>query len=227
MKKYKRLLFDVDGTLLDFKAAERHGLEHLFEKYGADMIEPMIARYQDINHSLWDAYEKGEIKKSEISDSRFVKLYEEFYIKDDGIEAERLYRQQLNQSGILKEGARKVCKALSARYELYVVTNGFTKTQKLRLNISGLEPYFHSIFVSEEAGSQKPQKEFFEYCFSHMKAPKPESMLLIGDSLQADIRGGNLAGIDTCWYNPNKEKNTLDVTYNYEIHKLHELLQLL
>ena len=32
--KYKDLLFDVDGTLLDFAAAEEHGLRQVFAPFG-------------------------------------------------------------------------------------------------------------------------------------------------------------------------------------------------
>ena len=34
MKKYGVLLFDVDGTLLDFDRAEEMGIEGLLEHYG-------------------------------------------------------------------------------------------------------------------------------------------------------------------------------------------------
>ena len=77
--------------------------------------------------------------------------------------------------------------------------------------------------MSEEAGSQKPQKSFFEYCFEKMGRRDVENMLVIGDSLTSDIRGGNNAGIDTLWFNPHKQENTAGVQIDYEAAALHEI----
>ena len=87
----------------------------------------------------------------------------------DGKEAEAFYRERLGDSAILIPGALELCRDLSRKYDLYVVTNGVADTQYRRLKSSGLDPYFKGIFVSEEAKSPKPQKEFFEYCFEQMR----------------------------------------------------------
>jgi 2-haloacid dehalogenase len=51
--------------------------------------------------------------------------------------------------------------------------------------------------------------------------------LIVGDSLSADIQGGQLAGIDTCWFNPQKKKNDTNWISTYEIGRLQELYDLL
>ena len=79
------------------------------------------------------------------------------------------------------------------------------------------------IFVSEDAGSQKPQKEYFDYCFSRIPGARPERMLLVGDSLHSDIMGGNAAGTATCWYNPEGKAGDPDITADYGIRNLEEL----
>ena len=80
--------------------------------------------------------------------------------------------------------------------------------------------------ISEEAGSQKPQREFFEYCFERMGRRDVENMLIVGDSLTSDIKGGNTAGIDTCWFNSHEQPNTVGAHVDYEIRSLKELEQL-
>ena len=45
-------------------------------------------------------------------------------------------------------------------------------------------------------------------------------MLIIGDSLTGDMKGGIVAGIDTCWFNPTHKSNTLDFEVTYEIDDL-------
>ena len=83
------------------------------------------------------------------------------------------------------------------------------------------------IFVSEDAGAQKPQKDFFDYIAARIPGYDSSEALVVGDSLTSDIPGGIYAGIDTCWYNPGREKNLLDIHPDYEIHTLEELPALL
>ena len=54
----------------------------------------------------------------------------------------------------------------------------------------------------------------------------PQKALIIGDSLTADIKGGHLAGIDTCWICKEGTPNTSELKPNYIIHSLTELLQI-
>ena len=88
---------------------------------------------------------------------------------------------------------------------------------------SGLDKYFDGIFISEEANAQKPQMAFFEYCFEKMGRRDVEHMLIIGDSLTSDMRGGNNAGIDTMWYNPHDAENHTDIHLDYIVKTLDEI----
>ena len=47
--------------------------------------------------------------------------------------------------------------------------------------------------------------------------------MIVGDSLTSDIKGGSDANMLTCWYNPERVCNNLEVTPDYEIHVLTEL----
>ena len=60
-----------------------------------------------------------------------------------------------------------------------------------------------------------------------MGSPRKKDVLIIGDSLTADIRGGNDYGIDTCWYNQEGRPPDPDVLIEYEINHLEELLSIL
>ena len=64
-----------------------------------------------------------------------------------------------------------------------------------RLSLIHIYKLFQGIYVSEESGYQKPQQEYFDYCFKKMGRNDVENMLIIGDSLTSDIRGGNNVGI--------------------------------
>ena len=227
MKKYKVLLLDVDDTLLDFKAAERNGICEVLRAYGVEPDEEKINRYSRLNDSLWKAFERGEIQRDTIMEVRFGRYFAELGKEVNGPEAEKLYRAQLDASAVMIDGAQEILDYLSQKYDLYVITNGVSQTQYHRLKKSGIDKYMKDIFVSEDAGYQKPRKEFFEYCFHRMGNTDVSEMLVIGDSLSSDIRGGNNAGIDTCWFNRKGASHPEDISVNYEIRHLEELKKIL
>ena len=227
MKQYKIILLDVDGTLLDFDKAEEQGIGFLLRTYGVPETEENKEAYHKLNQSYWRRLERGELTRDQVLCLRFEEFFGGFGLSVDGKETNRLFQQSLEQSAFCIEGAHELLKALKGRYRLAVVTNGVAATQYKRLADSGLDSYMDWIFISEEAGSQKPQREFFEYCFERMGRRDVENMLIVGDSLTSDIKGGNTAGIDTCWFNPHEQPNTAGVHVDYEVRSLKELERLL
>jgi len=105
----------------------------------------------------------------------------------------------------------------------FILTNGVSKTQHKRLRASGLYPLLKDVFVSEDTGFQKPMKEFFDYVFTRIPNFDVKQALIIGDSLSSDIKGGQLAGLDTCWYTPERKPNNTDIVPTYEIQKLKDI----
>lgn len=226
MKKYKYLLFDVDGTLLDFDKAEQYALEYTFRHYDISLTYEINQRYEEINKKLWKDFENGLIDKKTVVYSRFVLLFKEFNIPVDGIAFEDDYQKALGQGYFVLPHTIEVLSALYQKYPLYVVTNGVSQTQYSRLEGTDIKKYFQNIFVSEDIGHQKPSKEYFDYCFKNIDKIDLSKTLIIGDSLSSDIQGGINAGIDTCWFNPNHLDKPEAMPINYEIHDLRELLQL-
>ncbi|MFD6506203.1 MULTISPECIES: YjjG family noncanonical pyrimidine nucleotidase [Bacillus] len=227
MKKYKTLLFDVDDTLLDFQKAEKIALRMLFEEKGLLLTDEIEDRYKKINKSLWDSFEKGEIARNEIINTRFSILFKEYGEEVDGILFENNYRSYLEEGNQLMQGAFEFINQIQSKYDLYIVTNGISKTQDKRLRNAGLHSLFKDIFVSEDTGFQKPMKEYFDYVFERIPNFVSEEGLIIGDSLSADIKGGYVAGIDTCWFNPEKKSNDSEIMPTYEVHNFEELYALL
>lgn len=227
MKKYKTLLFDVDDTLLDFQKAEKLALRMLFEERGIPLTKEIEAQYKKINKSLWDAFEEGEINRDEVVNTRFSILLKEYGEEVDGILFENNYRSYLEEGNQLMQGAFEFISQIQSEYDLYIVTNGVSKTQDKRLRNAGLHPLFQGIFVSEDTGFQKPRKEYFDYVFARIPNFAPEEGLIIGDSLSADIKGGYVAGIDTCWFNPEKKLNDSEIVPTYEVQNFEELYALL
>ncbi|WP_088070726.1 YjjG family noncanonical pyrimidine nucleotidase [Gottfriedia luciferensis] len=227
MKKYETLLLDVDDTLLDFQAAEKVALQKLFNEQNISLTPEMKARYKEINHGLWKSYEKGEISRDAVVNTRFSTLFKEFGREVDGLLLEETYQNFLGEGNQFVEGAFELIKSLQQQFDLYIVTNGVSKTQYKRLNAAGIFPYFKDIFVSEDTGFQKPMKEYFNYVFARIPNFELDKTLIIGDSFSADIVGGANSGIDTCWVNPKMLSNDSDIVPTYEIKKLDELYKIL
>lgn len=226
--RYKALFLDMDGTFLDFAAAERGAFYKTFLEHKIQPEESCYRRYSAINDSLWKAFERGEIEKDAIRRRRFSLLFEELGIDLDGAAAETFYETALGREHALMPHGREVLEFLSERYPLYVVTNGFQKVQESRLKLADIERFITKTFISEQIGYQKPQKEFFDACFAGIvPAPARQEVLLIGDSLTSDIQGARNAGIASCWFNPEGRFNESSVRPDYEIRSLLELKELL
>lgn len=239
LHRYTTLLFDADDTLLDFKASEQDALSYIFEQVNVPLTEKILSFYHEINHGLWEAFERGEISRNDILQTRFVTVFDALQKQGiapmnlifggkpiDSTDLEPLYQAKLAMGHNLIPGAKELIETLRKTHRVYIVSNGVATTQQNRLNASGLFPLFEDIFISEMTGYQKPQVEFFHYCIERIPKFSPDATLIIGDSLTSDIKGGNNIGIDTCWFNPRQEEKRNDVTVTYEIHKLEELYQI-
>ena len=225
--KYKTLLFDVDDTLLDFQLTEANALSALFAEQGITLTPEIETSYKALNHHLWQEFEKGRLSREEIIGSRFGLLFQQFGKTVDSDQMEKRYRHYLNQGHDLVPGSLEILKKVHPHADLYIVTNGVSHTQHRRLTDAGMLDYFKDIFVSEAVGAQKPMKEFFDHVFSHIPNFDKKQTVIIGDSLTSDIKGGNMAGIDTIWFNRNKLPEIEEIQPTYRIDSLEELYSLL
>ena len=226
---YKYLLWDIDGTVLDFLAAEAYAVRTLFKKYGlGECTDDMLKMYSAINVKYWQMLERNEMTKPEI----LVERFREFFgiIGADVTLAERFneeYQVTLGDCVAFIDGAKEILLSQKEKYTLAAVTNGTRIAQEKKLRLSGLDRIFDAIFISETVGSEKPNKAYFDYVFESMGIENKAEVLLIGDSLTGDMRGGAVAGVDTCWFNPSHQPNTLDVPVTYEIEKIAEIRNIL
>lgn len=227
MNQLSTLLLDADGTLFDFDACEKEALKMTFGKYGYGFNNDILRRYSDINKALWQCYELGEASKEFVIYERFRKLFDEIGISNDGNSFEDDYQRHLGMQHIYIPDAPQVIEYLYKKYDLYIVTNGVTETQYCRFRESGVDRYMKKIFVSEETGYHKPMKEYFDFCFQRIENLDLAKTMIIGDSLSSDIKGGNNAGIMTCWYNPKVHENHTGARVDYEIRRLKDLYKLL
>lgn len=224
-KRYTDLLFDVDDTLLDFKAAERYSLGQIFDELSLAPFDEVYETYHTISQGLWDASELGLLSVDDVVSQRFGKLLRHYGLTGDGEAIDRQFRSQLCDQEFLMPGAKKWIEQLAEEgYRLSIVTNGVTETQYCRLKKVGLLDRFEAIFISSAIGAQKPATAFFEAVEQGLPDFDRTRALIIGDSLTSDMLGGNRYGIDTVWYNPTGKKNThAEAKPTYEIAHFDEL----
>ncbi len=226
-RRFTTLLMDMDNTIMDFDASEKEGLCEVLRMNGFTPTEELIARYHTINQSWWQAFERGDITREQIFENRFPQFFATLGKEIDAPQVEKAYRAKLSAGAQVLPGAKDACEYLSQKYDLYIVTNGVASTQKSRLAAAGLERYFKDVFISEEVGSQKPERAFFEACFPRIDEKDISRMLIVGDSLTSDIQSGKNTGIATCWVNPLGDAPRADCVPDMEVKSIAELKSIL
>jgi 2-haloacid dehalogenase len=200
---YDVYLIDADDTLYDFNTAEGKTLTTMLGMYGIQCTGEIRRQYRAISAELWGMFERGELDKDVLLVERFVRLAKILGVSFDAVEFNRRYLLELGAHSDLLCGAEELCRQLHVRGKtIYIVTNGASLAQYPRLEGSRIKPYIAGIFVSEDVGWQKPQREYFDYVLAHIPPVEKRRILMVGDSLSSDMRGGANADLDTCWYNP-------------------------
>lgn len=226
--KYRNFLFDLDDTLLDFQASEKLSLEITMQYFNIDNSDDeFFKRYKIENEILWKKIEQNLITKEFLKTERFKKTLDVFGLTISADEMANYYMSQLPQNIVLKEGAVEVLKYLKPLGNISIITNGMMATQLTRIQKSELKDYINFICVSEECGFAKPDTNFFQYTMDKTPLYSKEETIIIGDRLEADIKGAISYGIDSIWYNHDKTTNETAYRPTYEIQSLHEIITIL
>lgn len=226
MPRYTTILLDLDNTLLDFGKAEVHSFYHNCKEYGIPADEALLTEYQAINSALWRELELGQVEKGDLVVRRFATLFARHGFPQNPVDFNRDYLAGLALQNFLLPGAEEICRALAPHCRLFIASNGVASAQRSRLAGTPLPQYLTGVAVSEEAGAEKPDGRFFTYALALCGNPPKGEVLMVGDSLSADIAGGRAAGLDTCWYNPKGQPTPAGNSPTYTIHRLEELLPL-
>lgn len=189
----KRLIFDVDDTLIEWKDEYWDTLEEVCKDY-------------NINYSK-------EILSNVIEAIDMYELHYKYYNKQtmlEHIKASTNCNWNLEFFNAILKRFRKcvpekneklinILNYLSKKYELVILTNWFEEEQICRLENFGINHFFKKVFASEEF-KVKPNKEAF---YVAMEDKLPEECIMIGDSFKKDIQGAIDAGIKAIYLNPS------------------------
>jgi YjjG family noncanonical pyrimidine nucleotidase len=223
MKKYSWVLFDADHTLFDFDKASEEALSEVLAEYGLAWHEGMYADYKKINVQCWSEHEQGLIDRDTLIYERFKRYFQFRQLDLDPVLTQQLYLRKLGAKPYLMPGAEEIMSLLEGKIQLGYITNGMREVQRPRLEIIGWDLRFDVIVIAGEIGHSKPHAAYFDHVHSKIGSPELADVLVVGDSLTADIEGAASFGYHTCWYNPNEETCHLGQGPDYTIAHLTQI----
>lgn len=226
--KIDALLFDLDDTILNSRVAQLNAILEFKKKYKEFQNindEEFINKWDVIMKAKYEKYLKGEITFQELRRERIKTMFFVYDITITNSEAEKLfdsYQEIYEKNWKTFDDAEEVLDELKTKYKLAIVSNGNSMQQRKKIKLTGLDKYFKDIFISEEVGYAKPQKEIFLTACKAINV-KPENAVMIGDKYKVDIEGSINAGLNAIWVNRKNEK----IDYKWRIKELKELKEIL
>ncbi|KAH8912842.1 HAD-like protein [Coniochaeta sp. PMI_546] len=228
----KVVLFDLDNTLFDHHHSLRSAISAVQEKYpsltGYTMKE-LVAKYNDVLQRAYDQYLAKSITYDE-TDGLKVRLF----LTELGLpeptpeeitEFRAVYKPAYRASRRATPGSIETLVRLrDAGYRLAIVTNGQKEDQAAKAERIGVLHLVDRIFTSEEAGYTKPDHRIFQLAMCEMEA-SPRSTLMVGDSIESDIKGALGAGLSAILYSPTARESRR-VLFGREVPVIQEMHQL-
>ena len=227
----KDIFFDLDHTIWDFDKNAEETLHELYFKYKFDDLfqkktsDEFIETYTINNHRVWALYHHGKIDKPTLRKLRFADTFTQMGVDPElfPIDFEEEYLEICPTKTNLFPNAIETLDYLKGKYRLHLISNGFREACESKLKHSNLAPYFETIVISEIIGINKPDVRIFEHALTNGQAQK-HSSIMIGDNIDADVRGALNAGMDAIYFNAIGAEKPNDI--DHMIVDLKELQQL-
>ena len=227
----QHIFFDLDHTLWDFTRNSSETLLELYQEFDLGVLtnespETFLEAFRLVNAELWSMYNRNKIEKFYIRTKRFPLVLSRLGVEQESVSEKlgELYLARCPKKQHLLPYTEEILNYLKPKYQLHIISNGFSDVQELKLRNSGIFNYFQVVINSESIGHKKPHRKVFEHALEQAKAPINQS-LMIGDNLKTDIQGAKNIGMQHIFYNPNKLEHFQQV--NFEINHLQELEDLL
>jgi putative hydrolase of the HAD superfamily len=229
---YRHLFFDLDHTLWDFETNSKEAMVDIFNnnqlnEIGVNSFDLFFERYSHHNHLLWDKYSKGKIKQDELRWKRMWLSLLDFKIANEPLSRKMglEFLDILPTKNSLFPYTHEILTYLKQKgYQMHLITNGFEKVQYHKLSKSNIDKYFIEVITSEGSNSLKPNKEIFDFALQKSGAAAKES-IMIGDNIEADIKGALNAGMDCIFVNHINAITEVKPTYTiYHLKELETIL---
>lgn len=206
MVRYRHIFFDLDRTIWDF---EKNSTETIFEllgemglnKKGSISENKFLEVYKAINQKLWKEYGEGMITKDQLRAERFYQSLLMFNVdeRELALNFNNTYIERCSSKTNLVPYSKEILNYLASSHILHIITNGFTEAQNLKLEKSGIRPFFSEVIIADEIGMTKPDPRIFHHAIEASSADLNES-IMIGDDFEADVLGAKNVGMDQVFY---------------------------
>ncbi len=221
MSKYEHLFFDLDHTLWDFENNARDSMIDIFHEFEVNKITTtdfngFYEKYSEHNRLLWERYQKGFISAEELKWKRMWRTLLDFKVGDEDL-AKNMGKRFLEilptKQSVFPYTIEILNYLFEKNYQLHLITNGFEKTQWSKIKNSKIDHFFTHVITSESSNSMKPEKEIFQYAIQKANTDVSKS-IMIGDNLEADIKGAIDFGMDCIFVNHINAETSLTPTYS-------------
>ncbi|NNC84386.1 MAG: noncanonical pyrimidine nucleotidase, YjjG family [Flavobacteriales bacterium] len=230
MDRYRDLFFDLDHTLWDFDTNSRSALQELFNDYLNPLstdFDRFHQTYVEVNDNYWQQYRAGRVTKKVLRIGRFRDALIRFGFDDEALSwtlADQYVKRSPYQTALFPYAIETLEYLREKGYQMHIITNGFEEVQHIKLEQSGLLPFFSKVITSEMVGQRKPHERIFRRAMQEATTT-PDVSIMIGDNLEADIKGAQHFGMDQVFFNPYQKAQ--DIRPTYVIEELRELREIL
>ena len=203
--KYDILLCDIDDTLFDFPKGEAIALESTFRAFGIPVTEETLSAYHAANKEQWRRLERGETTSEKLRVDRFSGFLALAGLEGDAQALCDDYMERLGQQCWPLPFSTELCRRVSEKMPVYLVTNGIARIQRARLERSEILPFVTGVVISEELGVSKPNPKMVYEALAQAGVDDLSRAVLLGDSQTSDIGAANNAGVDSILFTNGKE----------------------
>ena len=212
----KRIIFDIDNTLIEWKEEYFEEIRYVLKKHymncSDEEFKTLRKAFAEYENNIYTFDRKLML---EFIEKYTNKKYPNTFIYELTDRWSRCMPDKLD------DGIIDTLKYLKDKYELVILTDWYVDQQIVKLKALGIYDLFEKIYSAENNIKRKPFKEAFMQAIGENK---PEECIMIGDSIERDVKGAIDAGLNAIWFNHKKEQST----YNYtEIKNISELKEIL
>lgn len=228
-EEIEAVLFDLDGTLLDFFGDAERALKEAMRRQVAMPTDwaAFFEVYVAAALRRWDEYVAGELERDQMRRLRVADALEQTGLEVDKTEAVVSdYLRLLQANPTVMPGARQVLAELGRRYRIGLVTNGLLDTSARRIEGTGIGSYFETVVISEAEKLFKPDPAIFYEALRRLGVEAGRAVF-VGDSLEYDVAGARAAGMRSVHYCRDGSAAEGDPQPDMVIRDLRELLEIL